>query len=45
MLEMGNTQRSAEQALDRGDAIKLETAGNQEEFVQEPDVSLKEENW
>ena len=27
--------------VDTGDAIKLETSGNQEEFVHEPDVSLK----
>ena len=27
--------------VDKGDAIELETSGNQEEIVQEPDVSLK----
>ena len=27
--------------LDKGDAIKLETGGNQEEIVKEPDVSSK----
>ena len=27
--------------MDKGDAIKLETSGNQEEIVQELDVSLK----
>ena len=27
--------------VDRGDAVKLETYGNQEEIVPEPDVSLK----
>ena len=27
--------------VDQGDAIKLETSGNQEEIVQEPDASLK----
>ena len=27
--------------VDKGGAIKLETSGNQEELVQEPDVSLK----
>ena len=46
MLELGSTQRSAEQEWnkkwgDKGDSIKLETSGNQEEIVQEPDVSLK----
>ena len=46
VLEMGSTQRSAELELnkkmvDKGDAIKLETSGNQEEIVPEPDVSLK----
>ena len=27
--------------MDKGDAIKLETSGNREEIVQEPDVSLE----
>ena len=27
--------------VNKGDAIKLETSGNQEEIVPEPDVSLK----
>ena len=33
--------RTEQEMVDKGDAIKLETSGNQEEFVQEPDVSLK----
>ena len=47
MLEIGSTQRSAEakrieqEMVGQGDAIKLETSGNQEEVVQEPDVSWK----
>ena len=44
MLGMGSTQRSAEQEqemVDKGDAIKFETSGNQQEIVPEPDVSLK----
>ena len=45
-LDLGSTQRSAEQEVNKkwwaeGDAIKLETSGNQEEIVQEPDVSLQ----
>ena len=46
MLALDNTQRSAEQALNekwwtKDVAIKLETSGNQEEIVQEADVSFK----
>ena len=33
--------RIEQEMMDKGDAIKLETSGNQEEIVQEPDVSLK----
>ena len=33
--------RIEQEIVDKGDAIKLETSGNQEEIVQEPDVSLK----
>ena len=33
--------RIEQEMVDKGDAIKLETSGNQEEIVQEPDVSLK----
>ena len=46
---VGNEQHTEEcrarieqNIVDKGDAIKLETSGNQEEIVQEPDVSLKE---
>ena len=45
---LGNGQRTEEcrarnepEAVDKGDAIKLETSGNQEEIVPELDVSLK----
>ena len=45
MLEMGSTQecpsRNEREMMDKGDAIKLETCGNQEEIVQELNVSLK----
>ena len=46
VLELGSTQRSAEQELDKkrwtnGDAMKLETFGNRWGVVQELDVSLK----
>ena len=45
VLELGSTQRSAEQEMvNKGDAIKLETTGNQEEIVPEPDVGLKKKN-
>ena len=38
--------RIEQEMVDEGNAIILETSGNQEEVVQEPDVSLKkEENW
>ena len=30
-----------QEMVDEGDAIKLETSGNQEEIVPDPDVSLK----
>ena len=33
--------RLEQEMVDTGDAIKLKTSGNQEEFVHEPDVSLK----
>ena len=33
--------RIEQEIVDKGDAIKLETSGNQEEIVQELDVSLK----
>ena len=33
--------RIEQEMVDKGDAIKLETSGNQEEIVPEPDVSLK----
>ena len=33
--------RIEQEMVEKGDAIKLETSGNQEEIVQEPDVSLK----
>ena len=33
--------RIEQEMVDKGDAIKLETPGNQEEIAQEPDVSLK----
>ena len=33
--------RIEQDMVDTSDAIKLETSGNQEEIVQEPDVSLK----
>ena len=33
--------RTEREMVDIGDAIKLETSGNKEEIVQEPDVSLK----
>ena len=33
--------RIEQETVDKGDAIKLATSGNQEEIVQEPDVSLK----
>ena len=33
--------RIEQEMVDKGDAIKLETSGNQEEIVEEPDVSLK----
>ena len=44
MLDMGSTHercraRIEQEMVDKGDAIKLETSGNQEEIVQEPDVS------
>ena len=43
---MDNAQRCFEQELNKkwwtkGDAIKLETYGNQKEIVQDPDASLK----
>ena len=46
VLESGSTQRSAERRIEqdmvnKDDAIKLETCGNQEEIVPEPDVVLK----
>ena len=37
--------RIEQEMVDKVDAIKLETSGNQEEIVPEPDVILKEENW
>ena len=33
--------RNEQEMVDKGDAIKFETSGNQEEIVQEPDASLK----
>ena len=33
--------RIEQEMVDKGDAIKLETSGNQEEIVPEADVSLK----
>ena len=33
--------RFEQEMVDKGDSIKLETSGNQEEIVQEPDASLK----
>ena len=45
VLEMGSTEecgaRIEQEIVNKGDAIKLETSGNQAEIVQEPDVSLK----
>ena len=46
VLEWDNTQRSAEQELNKKCWIKvvqirLETSGNQEQIVKEPDGSLK----
>ena len=45
VLESGSTQecraRIEQEMVDKGDAIKLETSGNLDEIVQEPDVSLK----
>ena len=45
VLDMGSTHercraRVEQEMVDKGDAIKLETSGNQEEIVQEPDVSF-----
>ena len=37
--------RIEQEMVDKGDAIKLETSGNQEEIVQESDVSFKKEKW
>ena len=37
--------RIEQEMVDKGDAIKLETSGNQEEIVQEPDASLKIGNF
>ena len=38
--------RLEQEMVDKGDAIKLETSGNQEEIVPEPDVDFEEEeNW
>ena len=38
--------RIEQEMLDKGDAIKLKTCGNQEEIVKELDISFeKEENW
>ena len=34
--------RMKQEIVDKGDAMKLETSGNQEEIVQDPDVSLKQ---
>ena len=36
--------RIEQEMVDKGDAIKLETSGNQEEIVPEPDASLKKRN-
>ena len=33
--------RIEQEMVDQGDAVKLETSGNQQEIVPEPDVSLK----
>ena len=33
--------RIEQEMVDKGDAIELETSGNQDEIVQEPDVSVK----
>ena len=42
---MGSTQkcraRIEQEMVDKGDATKIETSGNQEEIVQQLDVSLK----
>ena len=38
VLELG---RIEQKMVDKGDAIKLETFGNQEEIAQKPDVNLK----
>ena len=41
LLQLVKTLRKVEQEMvDKGDASKLETSGNQEEIVQEPDVSF-----
>ena len=37
----GRRARIEQEMVDKNDEIKLETSGNQEEIVQEPDVSLK----
>ena len=37
--------RIEQEMVDKGDAIRLETSGNQEDIVKELDVSLNEENW
>ena len=41
---LGIGARIEQEMVDKGDAIKLETSGNQEEIVPEPDVSLKKRN-
>ena len=49
---VGNGQHTEEcrariekEMVDKGDAIKLETSGNQEEIVPEPDVGLKKRKF
>ena len=37
--------RIEQEMVDKGDAIKLETSENQEEIVQEPDVSLEKKKF